>query len=169
MPVLKLPICSTGRVLPPHTRRRGLRGPRGTPLTPRVAPAAPGLLRAWQRLRVPQGPGGCVRGGAHNKDPFGGPAPAATRQAHTLPPCPSFNPASPLSPARLPREGIEMRSRSPRARWSVSPARAVLNVTCSTSWGAAVRLRGWSQRQPAQCPELWHSLDSAGFPALPGR
>lgn len=71
-----------------------------------------------------------MREGPHNKQRSHR-VPAAAGQAPALRPRPSFQ----LSPASLRQEGTETRRRSPTARWSVSPARAVLNVTCSTSWG----------------------------------
>lgn len=81
-----------------------------------------------------------MREGLHNKEPSSRLVQLARITLHS--PCLSSHRAAQLLPVSLPWEGMETRSRSPTARWSVSPARAVLNVTCSTSWGGEDRLSG---------------------------
>lgn len=76
-----------------------------------------------------------MREGLHNKEPSSRLVQPRLARLTLRYPCLSFHPSTQLLPACLPWEGMETRSRSPTARWSVSPARAVLNATCSTSWG----------------------------------
>lgn len=57
----------------------------------------------------------------------------------------------------------------PTAKWSVSPASAVLKVTCSTSCRAGIKLRAVCSLSKPNCPQLRHLLDSGDSQVFRGR